>query len=303
MIISVSRRTDIPAFFGEWFMNRIKAGYFYSVNPFNPKQVKKISLKPEDVDVFVFWTKNPKPFIKYLEPLNKKGYQYYFQITLNDYPKVFEPNVPPVHERIETFQELSRKIGKNKVIWRYDPIIVSNITPIEYHLEKVEKIAGQLKGYTCRLTISFLDFYGKVDKRLRKLEERYGIVLKDITTEEYQKDIIHLSTHLSEIAKKNGMEIQTCAEKLNLDSWGIQHGSCIDDQFIQSVFQMDKKFKKDKNQRKECQCVASIDMGIYNTCRFQCSYCYANYSETSISNRLKKHHPSYPTLISITYMA
>ncbi|MFZ5753433.1 MAG: DUF1848 domain-containing protein [Bacillota bacterium] len=298
MIISASRRTDIPAFFGDWFIKRIEEGFFYNINPFNPRQVKGYSLLPEDVDAIVFWTKNPQPFIKHLDYLDQRGYHYYFQYTLNDYPKIFEPHVPPVHERIETFVELSKRIGKGKVIWRYDPIVISSLTPVEYHLEKIAYISSCLKGQAQRAMISFLEFYSKVNNRLKKLETQYGIQFTDFTANEHRKELLELAEKFKEIAHKNGLQIFSCTETVDLDQIGIEPGSCIDGKLIQKLFGIQKRYRKDPNQRKECLCVESVDMGVYNTCQFQCSYCYANFSEKMVHNNLNKHFKDSSSLIN-----
>lgn len=298
MIISASRRTDIPAFFGDWFIKRIEEGFFYNINPFNPRQVKGFSLNPEDVDAFVFWTKNPQPFIKHLDYLDQRSYHYYFQYTLNDYPKIFEPHVPPVHERIETFVELSKRIGKGKVIWRYDPIVISSLTPVQYHLEKIAYISSRLKGQAQRVMISFLEFYSKVKNRLKKLEAQYGIQFTDLTANEHRQELLELARKIREIAQKNGLQVFSCAETVDLDKIGIERGSCIDGNFIKTLFGIHKRYRKDPNQRKECLCVESVDMGVYNTCQFQCSYCYANFSEKMVRQNLQKHFPDSPSLIN-----
>jgi len=158
MIISASRRTDIPAFFSNWFMNRVREGYFYSVNPFNSNQITKVSLESPDVDAICFWTKNPRPLIKHLIELENLGLNYYFQFTLNPYGKEFEPGLPSLEKRIATFRALSGQIGQERVVWRYDPVILSNATPVEWHLERADFIASSLSGRTDRLVFSFCDF-------------------------------------------------------------------------------------------------------------------------------------------------
>lgn len=220
MIISVSRRTDIPAFYGEWFMNRIAEGYFYRINPFNTKQVKGYSLAVEDVDVLVFWTKNPKPFMRHIETLQKSGYRFYFQFTLNDYQRLLEPRIPPLEERISVFKELSSSIGRDRVIWRYDPIIVSSITPIEYHVDKIRVLSDRLKGYTNRLVISFMDFYGKVTNRLSKIASSNGITFEDIVNNN-SNQLIDLALNIKRVVDNVGIQIFTCAEVADLNSVGI----------------------------------------------------------------------------------
>jgi DNA repair photolyase len=297
VIISASRRTDIPAFYSEWFMQRIKDGFFFRVNPFNSKMVKKFSLSIKDVDVIVFWTKNPKPLIKHLDDLNSKGYNYYFQFTLNDYPKIFEPNVPAIEDRIEIFQELSQKIGPRKVIWRYDPIILSSITPITYHLEKLEYISQKISGSTERIIISFLDFYGKVKNRIKKLGKDEKIEFMDLIEDDHRNDLYDLVKSIKSISIKAKLRTFTCAEIIDLDDIGIEHGSCIDIGLIRDLFNIHKLFHKDKSQRKECLCGESVDMGMYDTCRFQCNYCYANSNPKKIMNNLAKYNVNNPSLV------
>jgi len=295
LIISASRRTNIPAFFGEWFINRIEDGYFYRINPFNTKQFKKISLHPENVDLFVFWTKYPKPFMKYLDHLNKRGYHYYFQYTVNDYPKAFEPKVPSLSSRVETFQTLSDRIGKEKVIWRYDPIMISRITPFSYHMEKIAALAEKMQGHTNRLMISFLDVYGKIEKRLGLAENDLDIRIKEKSL--FKKDLIEFFSKINEITSNRQIQVFTCSESYDFSEIGVKKGSCIDGQMIRSLFQLNKDFPKDRYQRGDCLCAASVDMGVYNTCRYECAYCYAIQSKKKIETQLKKHDKKSPYLI------
>ena len=301
MIISASRRTDIPAFYSEWFIRRINEGFFHSVNPFNPKKVRKFSLSSKDVDVIVFWSKNPKPLVQYLDRLTSKGYNYYFQFTLNDYPKIFDPFVPPIDKRIETFKDLSREIGFQKVIWRYDPIILSSITSLDYHIDKIYNISRKLNGYTERLVISFLDFYGKVKNRLKKLGEAEGIEFIDIVDIDHTEKLRYLAKQIREIAIDFNLKVFTCAEIIDFDNIGIEHGSCIDINLINDLFNLNLVSRKDKNQRKECLCGESVDMGIYDTCKFQCNYCYANTNLKKIGNNIKKHKSDSPTLVDFSF--
>lgn len=297
MIISASRRTDIPAFFGEWFSNRIKAGYFYRVNPYNPKQVKGFSLLPEDVDTFVFWTKNPRPFFKHLDLIEDMGFNYLFHFTFNDYPSDFEPGVPSASTRLDTFIELSERIGTKRVIWRYDPVILSSVTPVEYHLKKIAKMAGELSGYTERMVISFLDFYGKVQKRLDQLGSAAGICFHDWLAAENLESLHNLAARISRIAQDNGIKIFTCSEAVDLQKYGILPGSCIDGTLINETFGLRRRWRKDPCQRKNCRCVSSIDMGVYDTCSFNCAYCYANTNPGSVMATNKEHFSDSPALI------
>jgi DNA repair photolyase len=297
MIISASRRTDIPAFYSKWFMNRVRAGFFYRVNPFNNKQVSGFSLKPEDVDAICFWTKNPEPLLPYLSELDQRGFNYYFQFTFNPYGKQFEPHVPPLKDRIATFQELAKQIGPQRVVWRYDPVILTSATPVSWHLEQVEKIGSLLTSSTCRLVFSFYDFYGKGQGRLHAALRGTGIKLEDITATEKTDELNSLAQGFSAVANRFGFRIFTCSEDVNLSSSGIEHGACIDGRLIHELFGGQPSTTKDKNQRQACGCIESVDMGIYNTCHFGCTYCYANFSDGMIENNRKKHFDDSPSLL------
>lgn len=297
MIISASRRTDVPAFYSEWFMKRVREGYFYRVNPFNSNQVSGFSLKPEDVDAICFWTKNPEPLMRHLNELNNWGLNYYFQFTLNHYSKEFEPNTPSLDERIATFMELAGRIGPERVVWRYDPVILSSITPVSWHLERAEKIAYQLKSSTCRLVFSFYDFYGKGQGRLSNALKGSGITLEDITAPGKAGELSAMVSGFKAIADTYNLRIFSCSEDLDLSAIGIEHGACIDGSLVHELFGGSPTSKKDKNQRQACGCVESVDMGIYNTCHFRCQYCYANFNEGVIDSNCCKHYPDSPSLL------
>jgi len=285
MIISASRRTDIPSYYSEWFFNRIKEKFVYVRNPFNTRQIKVISLDPELTDCIVFWSKNPKPMIDKLDFL--KDYKYYFQFTLTPYESDVEARLPLKTEIIETFKKLSDIIGPQKVIWRYDPILISNKYNTAYHIDKFEKLAGVLKGYTEKVIISFMDFYKKITENIKLL----GIT--EISTEE--KNII--AQDFSEIARNNHFSIDTCAEDIDLSEYGITHARCIDDRLISKITGNNLLVEKDKNQRLECGCVKSIDIGEYNSCSNGCVYCYANHNSNIVEKNIKKHIPLSPLLI------
>lgn len=285
MILSVSRRTDIPNYYSEWFLNRIKEGYLYVRNPMNYHQVSKINLSSDVVDCIVFWTKNPEPMIDKLEQL--KDYKYYFQFTLTGYGNDIESLVPHKRERmIPVFQRLAQAIGKEKVVWRYDPIVFTKSYSEEYHLKAFNEIANKLNGYTHRVIISFMDFYTKTKKNMK------GIPI--IEKEEYQ--LLEFSSKLAQVARNNGMEIEACAESIDLSSCGIKRGSCVDKELIEKIVGYSIKAKKDKNQRNECGCVESIDIGTYNTCLNGCKYCYANYSEESVRANITLYNAHSPIL-------
>lgn len=289
MIISASRRTDIPAFFSDWFINRIKEGYVLNKNPFNANQIKKISLKPFDVDAIIFWTRNPKPLMKYLHELDSRELNYYFQYTITGYPRSIEKNVPNTYKAIETFTELSEKIGKEKVIWRYDPIILTDVLDINEHLRLFEKIATSLENKTEKVVVSFADPYKKIQKKLENMQ--YQDIL------ESQSKLFKLAQDFSDIARAKNLKIESCSEAIELSEYGIEHGKCIDDELLKRLFNYNLDAKKDKNQRKECGCVTSIDIGMYNTCSHGCEYCYATFSDTSVKNNLDIHNPNSPLLV------
>lgn len=285
MIISVSRRTDIPAFYSEWFFKRIKEGFVYIENPFNEKQISRIELTPQNVDCFVFWTKNPGPMLSRLDEL--KDFKYYFQFTITGYKSNVEKNIKDKRAIIENFKKLSRKIGKEKVILRYDPIFLSEEYTIEYHITMFSKLCSLLKGYTERCVISFIDVYKKIEHNISELK------VKTMTLE----DIYIISEEFSKIAKANDIIIETCSEEYDLSKYGIQHGKCIDDKLIRKIIGSDINVSKDDTQREICGCVKSIDIGSYNTCNHDCVYCYANFNNEFVKENRKKHDISSPLLI------
>lgn len=285
VILSVSRRTDIPNYYSDWFFHRIKEGFVYVRNPMNPHQVSKIDISPEVVDCIVFWTKNPEPMIGRLDELS--AYQYYFQFTLTGYGQDMECNVPHKKEiMIPVFQKLSEKIGKDKVVWRYDPIIFTKVYTPEYHIKAFEQIAGALNGCTNQCVISFVDAYAKNQKNMKAVNA-YNI--DEVAIKEFCKT-------LSGIAGKNKMTIGSCAESMDLSDCGIGHNCCIDKKLIEDITGYKIRAGKDKNQRPECGCVESVDIGTYNTCKNGCKYCYANHSQESVVKNCSKYDLNSPLL-------
>lgn len=291
-VISASRSTDIPAFHAEWFVRRLRAGYVKWVNPFN-QQPQYISF--ENAKVIVFWSKNPEPIVKHLPEIEKLGITYYFQYTVNDYEtEGFEPNVPPLNDRLETFRRLSDMLGQERVIWRFDPLILTNLTCVGTLLSKLQSVGDKLHPYTRRLIFSFADIsnYSKVQRNLMKA----GIVYQDFTDDE----IHEISAHIGQLCRTWGLNVFTCGERIDLSRHGIAKGKCIDDQLlldmtgndsdIMALFGYNKSAQpglfdissrrrlKDPGQREACGCVFSKDIGQYNTCSHMCVYCYANSS-------------------------
>ena len=328
VIISASRSTDIPAFFAKWFFNRFAKGYCAWYNPFN-QQKMYISFK--NCKIVVFWTKNPKPILPYLHELDEKGIHYYFQVTLNDYIKEgFEPNVTSVEDRVETFKKLSNMIGKEKVIWRFDPLIITpNITPRDL-LSRIWNIGNKLKGYTDKLVFSFVDVkaYRKVQNNLVK--ETLLVTNETVESAEanyaQRIEIVEGLKKIREAWKKDGwdIEIATCAEDIDLELYGIEHNRCIDSELMKRIFAEDEelvyylhtlkwperdifgqlppipskeKKVKDTGQRKVCGCMVSKDIGMYNTCRHFCVYCYANTNKECVLRNKEKHSDDSESII------
>lgn len=288
MILSVSRRTDIPGYFSDWFFERIKEGFVYTRNPMNPNQISKLKLTPETVDCIVFWTKNPEPMLDRLDEL--PSYPFYFQFTLTSYGKDIEANVPHKKEvMIPVFQRLSEKVGSKRVIWRYDPILFTKTYTPEYHLKAFRQMAEALKGYTEKCVISFVDTYAKNKKKLQAL----GVY--ELPKEELES----FARELSSIAKENGMVTASCAENNDLSNCGIVHNACIDKSLIEEIIGCKLKGAKDKNQRSECGCMESIDIGTYHTCLNDCQYCYANHSLESVKKNFADYDVHSPLLCGI----
>jgi len=293
MIISASRRTDIPALYSDWFMNRIRAGWCQVPNPLNYNQLSYISLRPDNVTAIVFWSKNPAPMLRYLDELDERGLRYYFQFTLNDYPKTLEPKIPRLEDRLETFQELSSRLGPLRIMWRYDPIIISNRTPLVFHLDKFSKIATALKGSTRRVMVSLVDYYQKTDRRLSLLERRGFQFERGIS---HSPQALKLLEELAEIARYNGMEIFTCAEEFDFSKVGVPPGRCIDGELISKLWSLKVPTKKDPTQRAACLCVVSKDIGMNDTCLHCCRYCYATRNAPVARRRHSQHDPNSPVI-------
>lgn len=315
VVISASRSTDIPAFYAKWFFNRLERGYCVWYNPFNQKPVY-VSFRR--CKAIVFWTKNPKPILPYLHKLDEMGIHYYFQVTLNDYVKEgFEPNVPSVEERIETFRELSRMIGKQRVIWRFDPLIVTEKLTPAILLERIWNVGNMLKGACEKLVFSFVDVnaYRKVQRNMVKETSCFSTetVASAEMTNAQRLEIVEGLVKIREAWKAEGWEVTmaTCGEDVDYASYGIEHNRCIDGELMKMAFADDEDFvyylntgylperdlfgqsaprkektaaaMKDKGQRLACGCMVSKDIGMYNTCRHFCVYCYANTSRDCVS--------------------
>ncbi|MCI8505517.1 MAG: DUF1848 domain-containing protein [Lachnospiraceae bacterium] len=285
MIISASRRTDIPTYYSEWLFNRLKEEYVLVRNPMNIHQIGRINLSPDVVDGIVFWTKNPVPMLSRLSELD--GYHYYFQFTLNAYDTDVEPNLPSKNKIIiPAFQKLSQLIGREKVIWRYDPILFNDRYTMEYHCKYFKVLAQKLGDYTEKCTISFLDWYRNTARNTQPLKIR----------QEKREQQFEILQRFSDVAEEYGFYIDTCAEAIESDKLGISHAHCIDKERLERIGKCKLAIGKDPNQRTECGCIASIDIGTYNTCKNGCLYCYANYSHKAVMKNTQVHNPASPLL-------
>lgn len=283
MIINTGQRTDIPAFYAEWFANRIKEGFVCVRNPYNLNQVSKYKLEPSVVDVIGFCTKNPAPMFPYMDLLKDYG-QYWF-VTLTPYGKDIEPNVPDKHRLIEDFKKLSTIVGIDSVGWRYDPIFLSDIYTIDYHLHAFRQIAEELKGYTKTVVISFIDLYPKVKVNFPEAREVS------------QADRLHIGREIIKIANVNGMSVKPCAEGDELAKFGADCSGCMKISDYEKAIGRRLIVPKKKGARAECACYLSCDIGAYNTCMHLCKYCYANAEPTVIFKQNKLHDPESPFLI------
>ena len=282
MIVSVSRRCDIPRFQFPWFLKRLDAGFCETVNPFNRHQVKRVSLvpaeegkNPEDgVDLFVFWTRDPRKILANTDELSNRGYRFYVMVTLTGYPILLEPSMVGTSKILAAIIKLAEKIGPDRVIWRYDPLIVTNITNEDFHLANFNLMAQKLTGSVHRVIISIYDEYKGAAKRLQALERMGSLQMLNTGNAFQEQTLPRLLAGFAESAKAAGMEIQSCARKEDFSHYGINPGACIDALLIERLWGLDLS-GKDKNQRPHCLCSKSVDIGAYGTCSANCVYCYA----------------------------
>lgn len=286
MIISASRRTDIPAFYSRWFFNRIREGYVLVPNPYNPKMISRISLDPGVVDCIVFWTKNPAPMIGKLDKL--KDYHYYFQFTLNPYGRDLESNLPSLSKRMDTFKRLADKIGREKVIWRYDPVLTNKKYDVDFHREKFAEMADRLKSHTEVCMLGFIDHYSHIRSAVGAFS------INPLQKEEIEE----MAVSFRNTARDCGLILNTCTVKVDLTRLGIESGLCIDNRLVERITGYPIAAGKDKNQRDICRCVESIDIGMYESCLNGCIYCYAiKGNSRTVQRNLSNHDKDSPLLI------
>ena len=287
MIISASRRTDLPAFYSQWFFQRLQEGDVLVRNPVNPRQVSRVSLAPEVVDGFVFWTQNPGPMLPWLDRL--PDCPYYFQVTLTPYGAEIERNLPSKREVIlPAVRQLARRIGPERVIWRYDPVFLTDQYSAAFHQKAFSQLARALKGVTVRCIISFLDWYSP-------MERRFGSQRPQMIDEGQMQA---LAAAFGQTAAENGMRIFTCAETADLSGFGLEHGCCIDRELLEQIGGRSLDLGKDRGQRAACGCAMSIDIGAYDTCPGGCLYCYADHGAGRTAQHLACFDPHSPLLCS-----
>lgn len=309
VIVSASRSTDIPGFYSDWFLHRLKVGYSAWTNPFNGVN-SYVSYR--DTRLIVFWSKNPEALLKQgglLDYLEEKGINTYIQYTLNDYvAEGLEKGVPSVERRLDTFKRLVDRLGVGKVIWRFDPLILTDSISVDDLLKKAESIGNELKGYTEKMVFSFADIaaYRKV---------RANLVNNNIRYREFgEADMLQYAAGIQQLNQTWGYTLATCGEKIDIDAYGIVHNKCIDDDLMIKYFSDDARLmeflgveitggdlfnpektiikhrnNKDKGQRQFCGCIVSKDIGEYNTCAHLCEYCYANSSKEVALRNLREH--------------
>lgn len=285
MILHTGLRTDIPAFYSEWFVNRLRAGDVLVRNPYNPIQVTKYQITPDKVDLISFCTKNMAPMLQHMDEL--KEYGQYWYVTITPYGKEIEPNVPPKEKVMEDFIRLSQAVGKQSVGWRYDPIFLSDVYTVEKHLEDFEQMAKTLSGYTETCVISFIDLYQKV---LRNFPE-----VKFVPKE----DRLRLGKEFVRIGARYGLNVKACAEGRELEPYGVDCDGCMTVELFEHAIgcELNVPKSKEKGARAECACLLGSDIGAYNTCGHLCRYCYANYDAETVAGNMRRHDPKSPLLI------
>jgi DNA repair photolyase len=294
MIVSVSRRCDIPRYHFGWFMERLDEGFADAANPFNAAQVRHVSLLPHDIDALVFWTRAPRNILDYTEELESRGFPFYVMVSLTGYPPLLEPDMPSSNSVIDTMRKLSEKISPGGVIWRYDPVLLSSISGGGFHIQNFTALADALAGSVNRVIISIYDEYKSSKRRLEALEKQGGFSM----FQHYERDsglltvpVKALLGELARIARERGIAVQSCAEKEDLSSLGIKAGACIDGDLVNTLSGKSRAasgrspgglfndsgmvFGRDRNQRPHCLCAASVDIGRYGLCPAGCAYCYA----------------------------
>lgn len=282
-LVSASRRTDIAAFYAQWFMNRVRAGYCEWKNPFGG-QTYRVSLAPEETAGIVFWTRYPAPLLPHLPELRKRGFVFYFHVTVNDFGRQLEPRNPALNRAVDAFRALSDAISPRLALWRYDPIILSDSMGFDYHVASFERLARRFEGSTERCLFSFVDYYGKTKRNLARIN---GVRCEDPALEVKQR----LVAELAAIGAAHGITLYACCED-DLVGGAVRKAHCVDVELIRPDLTL-----KARPSRGQCGCVGSVDIGAYDTCRFGCVYCYATSSWEAAGERSRRHDPAAPALV------
>jgi hypothetical protein len=295
MIISASRRTDLPAFYSQWLRYRLEAGFCLVPNPFNPRQISRVSLLPGDVDAFVFWTRDARPFMPILDGLERLCYRSVFLVTLTAYSAPLEPNAPSRQQAIAAFHQLAERVGSARITWRYDPIILGPGLGIGDHLRRFERLAAELAGATQRVKISMIDLYRKTRRRLSRMHEGESYLVDPGTSPGFEE----LIRCMADTAGRFGMELTTCGEERNLEALGAPPGRCIDAEWLARIYGRPFPITKDRGQRQHCLCAPSRDIGMNDTCLHGCSYCYATRSHGAAVSNHRRHDPQGTSLLPV----
>lgn len=285
MILNTGQRTDIPAFYSEWFMNRVREGFVMVRNPYNQSAVTRFEIRPDIVDMIGFCTKNPIPMLPYVAELNERGYAQYWQVTITAYGRDIEPGVPDKREIVAAFQKLSALAGKERIAWRYDPIFLDSKYTADYHCRAFERLACDLSGWTDYCVISFIDLYPKVRRNFPEAREMT------------EQEKTALGKDLIAIAAANKITIRTCGEGDFLSAYGAECGGCMTPAIYEKALGQPLNFPRFTPSRSECACYLSCDIGTYSSCRHYCRYCYANSDWRAVKRNAARHDPRSPFLI------
>lgn len=282
MIISVSRRTDVPALYFDWFMNRLREGFALVPNPMNPKRISRVRLQASTIDCLVFWTKNGWPMLKHLDALEEMGYPYYIQYTVTPYGTDLEPGIDK-GQALAGFEALSERLGRERMVWRYDPILLNERYTVERQLALFERLCTRLAGRARHCVFSFVDDYKKLTGVRREAARALS-----------ERQMHQLARGMSEIARARALPLKSCSEVIDLSAYGVEHSACIDRALVEDLTGTPLRVSKDRNQRPACGCV---DVGSYECCTHRCAYCYANANWERSFNNARRHDPASPMLI------
>jgi len=284
MILNTGNRTDIPAFYSQWFYNRIRAGFVLVRNPYYPQQVIRYRLSPELVDCLAFCTKNPLPMLERLSEIS--AFKQFWFVTITPYSRDIEPHVPDQAQVIEAFKRLSDAVGIQAVGWRYDPIFISEKYSLDYHLDSFSQMAASLRGYTDHAVISFIDLYQKTRRNFRGVQ---------VVTNAERATI---GRAFAAITRQNGMTLRTCMEGTALEKFGVDCSGCMTQAVLERAIGTSLKVPKNRHTSREgCDCLLGSDIGVYNSCGHGCLYCYANYDDQTVMHNMANHDPKSPYLI------